>query len=232
MLPERRKSAEEIAKLRESIGVPGNESPALEQPPEPAVPVTDVFKPAPEPEAGARPVAEEAPRPAGPKPVRSLRKSEQKPRNRKRTPVVPSDTPIPVRRHSEQELMDMRRVQATPPEQAIAWVQQLAAPWPVVVFGYLLPLAGALLGWFAAASPQIPEPNFPADWLADLSREPWLAKAGFGVLVGLCALAFAMAGWIGLKKPRSRHHAGFICIIAVLVAVFGLIHQFTPTYGP
>lgn len=232
MLPERRKSAEEIAKLRESIGVPGNE--AAEKPPEPAAPVTDVFEPAPELEPDAKPVAkeEEGPRPAGPKPVRSLRKSEQKPRNRKRTPAVASDTPIPVRRHSDRELMDMRRIQATPPEQAIAWVQQLAAPWPVVVLGYLLPLAGAVLGWFAAASPQVPEPNFPADWLAGLSREPWLAKAGFGALVGLCVLAFAVAGWIGLKKPRSRHHAGFICIIAVLVAVFGLIHQFTPTYGP
>ncbi|WP_193213170.1 hypothetical protein [Luteolibacter marinus] len=224
MLPERRKSAEEIAKLRESIGVPGSEPVAAEKASEPEIPVTDVFEPAPAEEESSKPV--EA------KPVRSLRKSEQQPGNRKRTAPAKPGAPIPVRRHSDRELMEMRRVQATPPDQSIAYVQQLAVPWPFILFGYLLPLSGALVGWFAAWAPGVPEPNFIAGWLADLSRQPWLGQAGFGLLIGFCVLSLAAAGWIALKKPRSRHHAGFICILAVLVSVFGLIHQLTPTYGP
>ena len=85
----------------------------------------------------------------------------------------------------------------------------------MVVLGYLFPLAGAVSGLFAAFSPGIPEPDFPAQWLIDLSRAPWLGKAGFGALVACCALGLAIAGWLALKKPRSRHHAGFITILAV-----------------
>ncbi len=41
----------------------------------------------------------------------------------------------------------------------------------------------------------------------------------------------ALCGWIALKKPRSRHHAGFISLIALLVLVFGIL-QLTSTHGP
>ena len=192
MLPQRRKSAEEIAKLRESLGIPGEGQ-------EESAP--ESVEPAHAGPVAAAPVGEEdatvpvEPRLSlPPKAVRSLRKSEQKPA-----------TPAP----------------AAP-----------AAPWPLVILGYLLPLTGAFLGWFAAWSPDVPEPDFPADWLADLSRAPWLGQAGFATLAAGCALGLALSGWVALKKPRSRHHAGFITILAVLIAVFGLIHHFDPTHGP
>ena len=227
MLPERRKSAEEIAKLRESMGVPGAEQKGAEDAPRPTkvdASETNVFE---------APAADEPLTVPAAKPVRSLRKSEQRPIKPKRVvTAAKGDAPIPVRRHSDKELMEMRRVQVTPPEQVIAYVQQLALPLPFIIGAYLLPLLGAFLGWFAAWSPGVPEPDFFADWVAALSRKPWLPTGGFVGLITLCVLGLAVAGWIGWKKPRSRHHAGFICIIAVLVSVFGIIHQFTPTYGP
>ncbi len=221
MLPERRKTAEEIAKLRESMGIPGatpEEAPAAEE-----TPATSLFEPLPE---------EDLPPPPEPKPVRSLRKSETIPVERKAAAPRDKSAAIPVRRHSDRELMEMRRVQVTPPDQAIAYIQHLAVPWPLVALGYLLPLFGALAGWFAAWSPGVPEPDFPAEWIGDLSRKPWIGTAGFSALAVFCALGLALAGWIALKKPRSRHHAGFITLIAILVAVFSIINQFTPAHAP
>lgn len=224
MLPQRRKSAEEIAKLRESLGIPGEAE-------EGAAALESESSPAPvEPEDIAADTLAPLERPALPaRKVRSLRKSEQKPVEL--SPVEKTNG-LPVRRHDERELMEIRRIQATPPDKAIAHIHHLAAPWPLVVLGYLLPLAGALSGWFAAWSPDVPEPDFPADWIADLSRAPWLGLAGFVTLAAGCVLGLAAAGWFAWKKPRSRHHAGFITIIAVLIAVFGLIHHFDPTHGP
>ncbi len=228
MLPQRRKSAEEIAKLRESMGVPGVVAPAAEEPP--ADTPAALEAPAAGSVVASGPVVEPLP-PGTPKPVRSLRKSEQKVVERK-VPSTPFGTAgIPVRRRSDQELLEMRRIQATPPDQAIAHVRQLAVAWPLVALGYLLPLAGALLGGFAAWSPRVPELDFPARWMADLSRQPWLAGAGIAALSTFCVLGLLLAGWIAWKKPRSRHHAGFIGLVTLLVLVFGIL-QLTSTHGP
>lgn len=244
MLPQRRKSAEEIAKLRESLGIPGEaqeestatDEPAAEAPaPEPAddapaelvegaTSSTDL--PAPKPAL----IEAEKPQSAIPqRRVRSLRKSEQKPVE---LSPVKTENGIPVRRHDERELMEIRRIQATPPDQAIAHVQNLLAPRPLVILGYLFPFTGAFVGWLAAWTPRIPQLDFPAQWIADLSRKPWLGTFGFGALIAGCVLGLAAAGWIAKEKPRSRHHAGFITILAVLIAVFGIIHKFDPTHGP
>ena len=251
MLPQRRKTAEEIAKLRESLGIPGE----METEPEDVGTETDTSTDAPsdEPAATEPPsgvsenakakakektsidtplpadVSESVNAPVPARRVRSLRKSEQKPAE-----FSPVETKhgIPIRRHDERELMEIRRIQAAPPDKAIAYIQHLAAPWPLVVLGYLFPLVGAACGLFAALSPKIPEPDFPSQWLIDLSRAPWLGKAGFAVLAACCAIGLLFAAWFAWKKPRSRHHAGFIVILAVPIAVFGIIHQFDPTHGP
>jgi hypothetical protein len=239
MLPQRRKSAEEIAKLRESLGIPGEAQEETEEADvaidQPAAAPTSVEEPEEElpatSSAPQRPEKEElqqkSPVPPARK-VRSLRKSEQKP-----VELSPVETKsgIPVRRHDERELMEIRRIQATPPDKSIAYIQHLAAPWPLVVLGYLFPLVGAACGLFAAFSPKITEPDLQYLWLIKLSRAPWLGNAGFGMLVACCTIGLLFAGWFALKKPRSRHHAGFIVILAVLIAVFGIIHQFNPN-GP
>jgi len=241
MLPQRRKSAEEIAKLRESLGIPGEEQeetgetdaaiepPTAEASSADATEETKVVSPAASPapqRAEQEEQAQRAPSPA--RKVRSLKKSEQKPAELSQ---VETKNGIPVRRHDERELMEIRRIQATPPDKSIAYIQHLAAPWPLVVLGYHFPLVGAASGLFATLSPRITEPDLQYQWLIDLSRAPWLEKVGFGVLVACCAIGLLFAGWFALKKPRSRHHAGFIVILAVLIAVFGIIHQFNPN-GP
>lgn len=234
MLPQRRKSAEEIAKLRESMGIPG--AAAAEAATDPAdagdradvVDPVDVVDGVEELKRGA--VVEPLP-PAAPKPVRSLRKSERKVVERVLTTPAVDSAGIPVRRRTDEELLEMRRIQATPPDPSIAHIQQMAVAWPVIALGYLLPLFGGLCAWFAVWSPGVPPMDFPAEWMGDLSRQPWLAKAGLGALGLFGGLAFALAGWIAWKKPRSRHHAGFISIITLLVLVFGII-KLTSTHGP
>ena len=241
MLPQRRKSAEEIAKLRESLGIPGEgQEEAASATEEAAVdsPTTEAPSPAAkekdEGKAAAGTATPKAPEEAKEKSsvpmrqVRSLRKSEQKPVEFSK---VETKNGIPVRRHDDRELMEMRRIQAAPPDTTIAYMQQLAAPWPLVVLGYLFPLVGGACGLFAAISPKMPEPDLQYVWLMNLSRAPWLNKAGFGALIACCTIGLLFAGWFFLKKPRSRHHAGFIVGIAVLIAVFGIIHQFDPN-GP
>ena len=227
MLPERRKTAEEIAKLREDMGIPGATAAPVETAPGPAA-----SRPEPDDGDAAGEGGEAAPRPAA-KAVRSLRKSEQ-------APVAPAGSAprenggaIPARRRSERELMELRRAQATPPDQSIAYIRNLAVPWPLVALGYLLPLGGGLLGWLSVWTPTVMEPDFPAMWMADLSREPWLGSAGLGALLGLCLAGLLLAGWFAWKKPRSRHHAGFIAVIAVLIIVFALVLKFAPAaHGP
>jgi hypothetical protein len=267
MLPQRRKSAEEIAKLRESLGIPGAASEELEPAPSPPPSFTPPPTPAAKTSAGppsfakalvtpeASPVTAPVPETpaapassqpgetpevisaASPKVVRSLRKSEQGPLGPKAADpsvaVVRVDAaPIPQHRHSDRELMEMRRIQAAPPDRAISHIRLLAVPWPLIALGYLLPLTGALFAWLADWTPAVPPMDFPAQWMADLSRQPWLGKAGFALLSGLCGLGLLFAGVVAAKKPRSRHHAGFITILAVLILAFGIIHHFAPTYGP
>lgn len=227
MLPQRRKSAEEIAKLRESMGVPGAVAPQV-----PAAPEAPVV-----PEAAAEPVPEPPPPPSTtarirpePKPVRSLRKSERAPVV-VRSPDLRDDAAIPIRRKSERELMELRRIQQPQPDQSLAHLRRMEVPWPVIALGYLFPLAGALLGGFAALAPGVMESDFPALWMGTLSRQPWLETAGIAALAVFCGLGFTLSGWFAWKKPRSRHHAGFIGLLSLLVLVFGIL-QLTATHAP
>jgi hypothetical protein len=274
MLPQRRKSAEEIAKLRESMGIPGVAAgedgappspPLAPPPPAPAAAPEKKAAPAPQrreasaaaqtqaptpapqppafaPEPVAAPVIEEEPlAPRLPKPVRSLRKSEQglvertpaATASNKKVPAVRTEgTALPQRRHNERELMEMRRVQSAAPDQSINHLQHLAVRWYWVVLAYALPLLGMLCAFLAHWLPDVPAPDFPTIAMAEFSRMPWLGTLGFWLLASFSGLGLLMAGWFAWKKPRSRHHAGFIAILAFLVLVFGIIHQFTPDYGP
>jgi len=225
MLPQRRKSAEEIAKLRESMGIPGAtapEEPVLpEDPVIPAAPAAAEPPPPPPTTARIRPEARAS---------RSLRKSERAPVV-VRSPDLRDDAAIPIRRKSERELMELRRIQQPQPDRSLAHLRGMEVPWPVIALGYLLPLSGALLGGFAAWAPGIQEPDFPTLWLAALSRAPWLSIAGIASLAAFCGLGFTLAAWCAWKKPRSRHHAGFIGLLSLLVLVFGIL-QLTATHAP
>lgn len=261
LLPQRKKSAEEIAKLRESLGIPGSPIPSEEIPASPAeapaeteiidtilpdsheatlvhppeaiplapLPTTAVPASGPKPVhslkrsermpslpvdeappeepaiATTAPLPVQAPLPAAsraPKPVRSLKKSEQAPISVPAPIADPSPTSkIPFHRHSDEELNEIRR------REALALLQThvpnpnlFPAHLGLVIPGYLLAVAGASCFYFY---------GFPLAATA--------ACAGS---------ALAIAAFIFLRRPISRHHAAFIAVIAIFVIIFGALHFF------
>lgn len=270
LLPQRKKSAEEIAKLRETLGIPGqapveDESPAsapvLAPVPEPVV-LPSVVKtapavepiPAPEPSPvihlepepvthlGDAPVHLTPPLPVapthGPRPVRSLKRSERMPvlpigeaerpdvpeelshlpashqpktvrslRKSELLPITladvhtpPADSNLPVHRHTDEELHEIRRQSVLAPQGPIIHPASITAHLVVVIPGYLFALAGAVCFYYYELS--------------------------IGITSGCVAVALLVAGFIFLKKPLSRHHAAFIAVMSMFVIVFGALHYF------
>jgi hypothetical protein len=201
-LPQKKKSAEEIAKLREEMGLPPGtlETPTV-------------------PEAAPEPIAEpEPPRPRPEaKPVRSLRRSE---RQAPAEPHVSSTeswaSSLPAQRRSESELEKIRQREAmqalatdVPP--AVAQLQAITAHPVVLALGYVLVIGGAI-GFIA---------------VEDYARiKPEVYALG-GSVAGLLVALF-----IALRKVRSRHHAGFISMIALVVLVFTVFHHYNNFNSP
>jgi hypothetical protein len=200
VLPQHKKSSEELTKLREALGIPA--LPITQSPPEaspslltahPATALPNL--PFPEPAAPTAPaLTHEA------KPVRSLRKSEQIPRPATPPSAPPADSNLPIQRHSDQELQEIRRREALAMLTPVA-NPKLAIAHPILIsIGYLSALAGAITYTFY--------------------HQP------LSVSAPCVAAALALATFIFLKKPISRHHAAFIAVIALLVIVFGALHYF------
>lgn len=225
-LPQRKKSPEEIAKLRETFGVPGS-YPQLKEitretapaPVETIVPAnheatvvhedapSELPKPAPKQvhsfkRSERSPVAEENPAVTAParepKPVRSFRKSEHLPAAPH--PESPPDSPLPHHRHSDEEIAEIRRREVL----ALMNVQPDPRLFPahpaVIVPGYVSALAGAAGFYFY---------QFP-----------------IGATLGFVCFSLLVAAFIGIRKPISRHHAAFISVISLFVLVFAALHYF------
>ena len=214
LLPQRKKSSEEIAKLRESLGIPGIS-------PEETTAATAI----------AAPPVEAAPAHHAPKPVHSLKRSERNPdapstepllrsvtvtpqpnvtkldspprksaKGRIATPTV-TDSKLPVHRHSDQELNEIRRREAIAMLAAAKPDPRLAVAHPMLLVpGYLLACAGALCFY---------DYQFPLNAAASC--------AGVALLI---------AAFILLRRPISRHHAAFIAVITLFVIIFGALHYF------
>lgn len=228
LLPQRKKSPEEIARLRESFGVPSDaDSQEIPAPPAAETLVSHIHQadivhesepaalaPMPGPkvphslkrsERPPAPPAKSEPPPAAPttrlepKPVRSLKKSEQAPV----TPRRETDErgKIPYRRHSDEELQEIRRREALATLNTAPPDPKLFPAHPVIIApGYLLAAAGAACFVF--------------------DDYPLAATAA------CAAAALLHAAAIVLKRPLSRHHAAFISILALFVIVFGALHYF------
>lgn len=224
-LPQRKKTAEEIAKLRESMGLGDGPAPLIPPPadaPEAAVPVppapADLPPPQPLPSAAPQPVLPEAshpapempaaePRPqAEPKQVRSLRKSERGPAPAARVQPAPSDsaTVLPSHRRTELEIKQIRRAEAfsvQPPANHL--IPQAVHPF-IAGLGYLCVFAAAVL-------------PFIDHFFTDISR----------YIPGvLCLAGLGISLFIFLKKKCSLHHAGFISAIAIFTLIFGALYYF------
>ena len=226
-LPQRKKSPEEIARLRETLGIPGGGShedePAWENNPPPVdtlVPsnheTTVIHEDAP---AGLpRPAPQQVhsfkrseriavvekipaasvPATREPKHVRSLRKSEHAPAAPQ--PEAPPDSPLPHQRHSDREIAEIRRREAL----ALMNTQPNPKLFPahpgIIIPGYLSAIAGAAGFYFY---------QFP-----------------IAATLAFVTTSLAVAAFIGIRKPISRHHAAFISVISLFVLVFGALHYF------
>jgi len=212
-LPQRKKTAEEIAKLRESLGIPdaappppsptatgaAPPPPELQAPPPPAaepVPTEPLLARADTPSSAALgtpalAIPEPLPEPAAPpgdeevRIVRSLKKSERLPLPRKTVPVLKTsaDSIIPTGRRSESELNELRRQQAFEAKSPVVQLQAITAGPFLIGIGYFLALAGGIGG-------------------------------------------LAVAAYLWRKKPRSVHHAGFMATIAFFIIFFGALYLF------
>jgi hypothetical protein len=181
-LPERKKSAEEIARMREQMGLPFV-SPAQADSP--------VQEPV-EPEAG----------PVSPHPVRSERESVVE----SLSPEISPASGLPVRRRSQRELDELRRREAL---RAVSMGTPSAVPfqaktahWSLVILGYLLALATVAGTWhelfmipkregywlaFGGGGAALLIAGFIA-WRKPMSRH----HAGFAAVTVVLVLAFAL----------------------------------------
>lgn len=228
LLPQRKKSPEEIARLRETLGVPSTaaaDSPPHPPPAETLVPHTHAAEavrqsaptplaPLPSPKAihslkksEQIPQSKPAPTPATPapviepKPVRSLRKSEMSPTGPLKVPEPDSDGRIPFRRHSEEEIQEIRRREALAMLNAPPPNPKLFPAHPTLVApGYVFATGSAACFVFDAY--------------------PMAATAAS--IVGALLIATAIVCF----RPISRHHAAFIAIITLLALVFAALHYF------
>lgn len=213
LLPQRKKSADELAKLREDLGIPG-QAPEAEAPAEVPTGVAPAAPPSlPKQVHSLRksehaealphsiPPVSGAPSAAPPpKKVRSLRKSEQVPLPAQPPESAP-DSSLPIHRHSDDEIMRIRRQEMFAMQTAQPLNPKLIpAHLALVIPGYLFAIGGVVSFYFY--------------------EQP------IAVTAACVAVSLLVAGFIFLKKPLSQHHAAFISVIAMLVIVFGALHYF------
>jgi hypothetical protein len=135
--------------------------------------------------------------------VRSLRKSEREPAPQKRRSQSSSSfSKIPARRHNNDEIERLRRRDAiarfSAAEHPIPF--PLPAPRWITIPGYLIALSGFACHYWK----EIPLP----------------------VTAGTAGLALLVSLYLLLRRPLSRHHAGFLAIITLFVLVFAALHYF------
>lgn len=201
-LPQSRKSAEEIARLREQLGV-GEVAPApqaVAKPDAASAPQEDVV-----PDAVVVPHIDDDIPIAAPqsKYVRTLRKS-QAGWTYVATPPQESESWLPNKRRGVKSLEALRThhaINLQPPEQLPHFIVQCANRWQIIA-GYLLALGGPAAAVFGQAFT-------PAAYAA-------------------VALALPVPVWIFLRKKYSRHHAAFMFTLTVLVLFFGFLYLKNP----
>ncbi len=200
MIPQKKKTPEEIAALREELGMP----PAA--PDTTAPPPSHTQEPTPSSASDAEPIvhldlppAPVAPRKIEPKPVHSLRKHD--------LPLAPAPasthrTELPTARHDSRDISQIRKREALAALQkpgtdpAAHLRSQIASPF-LYAPGYLLAVAAAVTAYLS--------------W-------HYITPAS------LLAVSAMIMLFIAMRKPRSRHHAALLFIVIFLTLVFGALH--------
>ncbi len=241
LLPQHKKSADEIAKLRESLGIVAPPPVAGESPAEISVMGTAPGheKAVPAPEILEIPAVAEIQQP---KPVRTFKPGEgipvlpveeNEPQLHSAHPPAPPAIPAP---HGPKIVRSLRKSEQIP----------LAAIQP--------PAADSKLPFHRHSDEELHEIR-RHDALATLA--PWthpqsltahlalvvpgylfaiagavcfyfydVEKQELRITAGCAAVALLVAAFIFFKKPLSRHHAAFIGVMAMFVIVFGALYYF------
>lgn len=234
LLPQRKKSPEEIAKLRESLGVPApaeGEDQTLAGSYETIFPAhheaTVVHHSAPqEPETPAPTAHHE------PKPVHSLKRSERTPEIPKPEAGLEEPSPVP---HLPKPVRSLRKTEQVPTLSATSAEPSADSKIPFhrhndkeleeirrrAAIAMLNPVANPKL---AAAHPALLAPGYLAA-IAGASCF-YFYQFPMAATAGCAATALLIATFVFLRRPISRHHAAFIAVIALFVIVFGALHYF------
>lgn len=242
-LPERRKTPEELAALRQSLGIPAEAPGASTQvtpqeidlPAPPEVPADDPpeleLAEALEVEADdAEDGHEEVVRVGSPRPVRSLRKSAGLAVDRPKGQIARGDSGmIPARRHSDDELNQIRR--ASQLTSSVADILPKAAHPGVLMLLYGVGVLTVLIVGLGVIAQSVPMTDLPFEWLMVATQKESFSMALFTILAIGSTVLLVGAGWVAWARPLSRHHAGFMTIIAVLVLVFGTLYFFPELHG-
>jgi len=248
LLPQRKKSPEEIAKLRESLGVPGL------LPGEDPLPIPDTRSQAPaEPVETIIPAHHQAtlvhapettplaPQPVeahhGHRPLHSLKRSERIPALPAEDP--PSDEPDAAppnsRSHAPKPVRSLRKSEQMPvltehdaepsPDSKLPFHrhsdQEISEIRRREALAMMKPVVNPKL---AAAHPALLVPGY----LCAIAGSSCFFFYGvpLAATAGSTAAALLFAAFIYLRRPISRHHAAFIAVIALFVIVFGALHYF------
>jgi len=239
LLPQRKKSAEELAKLRETLGIPGAAAETKETP-EPSAPAprtdhVETIVPAIHQAAVVEdgdPLhlqTEPAAPVAGPKPVHSFKRSERMPAPAAApvpTPVAASRGAKPVRslRKSEQ-LAPAAPHPESPPDSRLPHQRHSDREIEEIRRREVLSMMNA------APNPRL-FPAHPAMIIPGYLFPPaaaagiWFYQIHIAATAVLAILSLAIAGLILWRKPISRHHAAFIAVLAVFLIVFSALYYF------
>ncbi len=244
LLPQRKKSPEELARLRDSLGVPAS-PPQVEE-------VLDTAEPS---AAKAREVdtiiasnheaalvhpaetiplaAQPAEPPSSPKPVHSFKRSERLPAATATVaaeaapPTVTLDarSPKPVRSLRKSEQLPLPPQPESPPDSSLP--HQRHSDDEIAE----IRRREALAMMNAKPNPKL-FPAHPAmivpGYLAPIIASVGLYFYEFPIVATIACVTASMlvAAFIGIRKPISRHHAAFIAVIALFVIIFSALHYF------
>ena len=246
LLPQHKKSAEEIAKLRESLGIPGHTTgeegvPAEAPPPEPAPDVLEISGVTHPKEIEKAAATLTAPLPLAdvhaPKQVHSLRRADS-------IPV------LPVADLTPEESAPIREPDPLPPVRSPKRVMSLRKSDQVPRAAISPPAPDSPLPIHRHSDKELHEIRrqealsilTPAVHPLSLTAHKALIIPGylFALAGALCcyyyleiqftsgcvAASLLVAAFIFIKKPLSRHHAAFISVAALFVVIFGTLHYF------
>lgn len=244
LLPQRKKSPEELAKLRETLGIPG----AVTEAPQPSEPAGQAARLSPPSEhvetivpaiheaavvedGDPLPLQTEPAAPAaGPKPVHSLKRSERVPA----PSAAPALAAVSAASHGARPVRSLRKSEhlparaphpESPPDSRLPHQRHSDREIEEIRRREVLSMMNA------APNPRL-FPAHPAMIISGYVFPPlaaagiWFYQMPIAATAVLAILSLAIAGGILWRKPISRHHAAFIAVLALFLVVFSALYYF------